>query len=230
MFAVVSIFISFVAVCIYRGFNIGEHSHLILKMIASSVFLVVGAIATFQINRPRMLLFVFIGLVCGLLGDFFLVTPYDSLFKWNFGFPVGLGFFFIEFVLLILAFSSQKPIGAREFVIAAVIFIPIFIVLLKSKNSFGALLIPILIYAYTVLLACVSSATLGYGTQYDTAKILLVLGVWLFAFSDLILGLNMSKKLTAIGIKSTEWANYCNSFLYFVGQTMIACSIYYYKK
>ena len=229
MFAVISIFLSFVAVCIYQGFDIGEHSHLILKMMASSVFVVVGAIALFKTGRSMVLLLIFIGLVCGFLGDFFLVTPYDSLFRWKYGFAIGLGFFFLEFVLLIIAFSSQKAIGLKELIIAAVLFLPLLFVLLKSKQSFGVLLVPILIYAFTVLSASVSAATLGYGTQNETAKIFLVLGVWLFAFSDLILGLDMSGKLTAIGVKSKEWPHFCNAFLYFVGQTMIACSIYYYK-
>lgn len=230
MFAAVSIFLSFVAVCVYMGFNIGEHSHLILKMVSSSVFLAVGAIAFFRTERPKVLLLVFLGLFCGFLGDFFLAAQYDSLFKWNFGFTVGLGFFFLEFVLLIWAFSIQKPLGIKELVITAALFLPLLLVLLKAKQSFGALLIPVLIYAFTVLAASVSSATIGYGTQGETAKILLVLGVWLFAFSDLILGLNMSGKLTVIGIKSKDWANYCNAFLYFTGQAMIASSIYYYKK
>ena len=82
MFAVISIFLSFVAVCVYMGFDIAEHSHLILKMIASSVFVAVGAIAIFKTDRPRLLILIFIGLVCGFFGDFFLVTPYDSLFRW----------------------------------------------------------------------------------------------------------------------------------------------------
>jgi uncharacterized membrane protein YhhN len=229
MFAVVSIFLSFIAICFYMGFNIGEHSHLILKMLTASVFLAVGAIAFFRSERLKVLFLVFLGLVCGFLGDFFLATQHDSFFKWNFGFAVGLGFFFLEFVLLILAFSMQKPLGVKELVTAAVLCLPLIFVLIKARQSFGALLIPAIIYTFTVLVASVSSATIGYSGQNETARILLVLGIWLFAFSDLILGLNISGKLPAIGVISSQWANYCNAFSYFLGQTMIACSIYYYK-
>ena len=191
MFAVVSIFLSFVAVCIYMGFNIGEHSHLILKMVSASVFLAVGAIAFFRTDRPKVLLLVFLGLICGFIGDFFLAAQHDSFFKWDFGFNVGLGFFFIEFVLLIIAFSTQKPLGIKELIIAAAISLPLIFILLQVRQSFGSLIIPIIIYAFTVLFASVSSATIGYTGQNEIAKIFLVLGVWMFAFSDLVLGLNM---------------------------------------
>lgn len=238
MFAAISLVISMLSVVVYStGVATGKWAT-VIKMIAAAIFVVCGFLAIkLSKNTSSYSWLIVSGLVCGFIGDFFLASVYTPGLKWSWGFEVGMFFFLIEHVLLIIALTKLQNINLKDFIITAIIYIPFLILFIIGRDKLGILLIPMIIYGFVLFFITVKAFSLYSTSINEPTKILLILGIAFFCLSDIILGLNMTFDLNAVLIKifkstsiNSQWIYFSNSVTYFLGQTMIASTIYYINK
>jgi len=239
MFAAISLVISMISVIIYSSGVTVNKSTIILKMIASTVFLVCGILARkLSKNNLQYSWLVISGLACGFIGDFLLAAKYTAGLKWSWGFEAGLLFFFIEHILLILALTGIQRISLKDIIISAIVYIPFLLLFITGREKLETLLIPMIVYGFILIFVTVKAFSIPAALVNSPTQILLAVGIAFFCLSDIILGLSMTFDLNAEIAKlfscpkpyDTQWIFFSNAITYFLGQTMIASTIFYIKK
>lgn len=206
-----------------------------LKTITSLLFVataVSGAIynyivtGTLGVSKLTFFGLIFLGLVCGVIGDLTLdlkVTYQVSNLRHSDVYTFfGIGAFGIGHILYIVAVAIFFGFSGWSILIAVALTALIFTVsLFLIRMNFGKFLIPSIVYAFllTLFLACTIVA--GVVTAFTVPVILLVVGAGLFLLSDLVLSViyfdgHEAKALIII-----------NHVLYYAAQFLIALSVYY---
>ena len=137
-------------------------------------------------NTKTMNKFFVLGLFFSFLGDVLLLGTGETYFIF------GLLFFLIAhvFYIIIALKILQKP-KPKEFVIAGIPFLLLFLVLINVLYAgLGSMKIPVIVYALTISFFGIVSLILYLQTKTKTS-LLLVVGVLVFITSDTILALNL---------------------------------------
>lgn len=162
---------------------------------------------------------IIIGILFGLLGDFFLALKKVHKEK-EVIFITGLVAFLIGHIFYIIAFSLINPINKLDFVFAF-IYLTITLVVFKiSKLDFGNLKYGVILYSSVIaLMMGKATSVLLYGGNSSISNIVFI-GALLFGLSDGVLSFSM------FGKKNEGKLSVCCHLLYFPAQLIIALSVY----
>lgn len=239
MFVGIAVLISFMVVSLYTaGLRAnGVDLYILGKAACSAVFIATGVYSLlknrFRSNYCRL---VFIGLFFGFIGD--MLLAFDVGRDGNLLFILGMVAFFINHILYILAFFTLDRFKWRDVFISAVIFSLLAWFIIAKSQSIGNMLVPLLIYMAVMSFTSSKAISVALSKKAgETATILFCTGALLWAFSDVALGIDMyiddasvlrgiAKSLHAT---SEGWLGFSNAFSYFIGQTLMACSIMYHR-
>ena len=242
MFTAIALLVSFIFIMIYEA-KIGNSIDIsmIFKLLTSGVFVVTGIIGVILNKQHSMYKwFILSGLIVAIFGDFCLAYQYKSSDIW---FMIGMGAFVVTHVLFTVGLYQIDSFRWREIIISAVFYGLLAWFLLTWGGQMGDMTVPVLIYMATMAFMCgkAISVVISCGAIIEEMGSFLILaGALLFAISDIILGICMfvdigelvrfltANKLTFCG--KTDDIMVFNAFTYFIGQTLIACSIYYVRK
>lgn len=197
---------------------------LILKMTASLLFLVFGAVAYFQGSRNDGLYVALImtGLASGCAGDYILGLRRIKTQKFQEYLIYGMAMFLIGHISYIIAFGKYAKLSFYWVIaIALAFFLLMFFILKHSGIGFGKvkwacygyLMISSLVLVYAVVNSVMirSNRTMAAG-----------IGTALFVLSDLFLCFCYFHRKSSL--KMIKWMNI---ICYYGGQLLIALSIYY---
>lgn len=199
---------------------------LLLKMICSTSFLAIGILAkVFTHNQSVYSLVIIIALCLAWIGDLLLGLNGSKAF-----FVIGGFFFLLTHFCYITAFSLQASNSAHVLSVFEIVFSVCLLILFEAYNkkkniSLGKLHIPVLIYGLilTTMLAksFVFSKSL-FMSGSVAAALSVLFGAVLFFISDFTLTYTIleEKRKTDVRYK------FINSLSYFLGQTLIAFSIF----
>ena len=196
---------------------------LILKISGSFVFVYMAIWAFFKNpTNPNYFILVFIGLIFSFLGDVFLVLKSKTDNGFDKIFFLGLASFIITHIFYSLAFISLGSLNIYTLICTILTFF-IFMKFFKSlKNfSFKSMAIPCYIYILAISFMLCNALSLISCNLNKTALLFLTIGALLFFISDFIISFilffdNCPKFLGII-----------NLITYYLGQILIALSIYY---
>jgi len=208
---------------------------LTFKMICSTLF-VLGAYLSMSVanNFGLFARIVFLGLVCGFVGDFFLgINGHKALFV------IGVFFFLFNHLIYCYAFTKARNLlfpgsGTRLVYIIEVISVLVIIgalIIIFKLNGFslrgpGGLLV---IYGFVLSYMLVKATSLGYrlfvtGTaDGEIGSGMLVCGALLYFISDVSLGMILLGNIRKYPLKCF------NNLTYIVAQMLIGLSLLYIK-
>ncbi|MCL2630922.1 MAG: lysoplasmalogenase [Firmicutes bacterium] len=208
-------------------FNIKQNIRLrlLFKFVASLLFLAVGFFASLQSGTDkRYFLFIFSALMCGLLGDLFLVVKGFFEDGNRIMFEVfGMASFLLGHILYIVLFITTA--GAFNFAVLAIaLSAPLTICLLQKFKVFdlGKLFLPATVYC--TILALMTATAVNFFIQINSTPALLAMiaGI-LFFVSDFSLALrNYNKKITKTGVSVLV---YVVLLTYYTAQVLFGLSI-----
>ena len=201
------------------------HTNLILKVVSSLLFILLGCASYAAGGRPANAIFIIIGLVFGLVGDAFLdmkyLYPQDEDAHTFTGFAAFIaGHVFYTLFL----FMNYKALPAH--IITAVIVgvaagIIIFATPKLMKLDYGKFRIISSVYAAFLVFITVYALLVAFDGK-DAARWLMGIGLVLFLLSDLVLSQIYFGK-----DKNTPANAGINHALYYAGQILIAFSIFF---
>ena len=205
---------------------------LVLKMICSTAFVIIGVISMFISNNfsPYSITMV-IGLVLGWIGDYFLhAKPTNAYFATGFiSFFLGHIAYIVAYVRATpLVYSDYKMFNAGEIIVAVIVLVAALVVSKVFKVNFSPKVVKYAIAAYFTLITfmLIRASALGYcyyanGGEYGVLPlVLLSVGAVCFVLSDATLGI-----IGFGGQKKNYPLKIFNILTYFWGQVMLASSI-----
>ena len=205
--------------------TVGGAYGIVTKTIASFAFILLGAVGITQGGFDMFSLFVMLGLVCGLIGDIILdnkvVYKEHANIYLNSGmlsFGIGHVFYFVASTYLAASLANR---GEILFIAIGIALVATFLIMLASKPlklNFGKFFYQTLAYtliltfmsAYSILLAC-----------YIPYMWIFAAGITLILLSDLVL----SNQYFG-GQQDNKLFTWINHVLYYLGQIMIAASLF----
>jgi uncharacterized membrane protein YhhN len=152
---------------------------------------------------------VVVGLACALVGDVLLMLPQDR-------FVAGLASFLLAHLAYLMAFTAGVPLGTAPALVLPLVAVG-FLLLRLLWPGLGALRVPVVLYAATILLMVWQA----WGRRLalpSTGSTLAALGATLFLASDAILALNRFHR-------SVRHAQALIMTTYVAAQALIACSV-----
>ena len=201
-----------------------------LKMTLSTLFCVLGGwgLLSWPAGPPEEAIFILCGLVCALIGDYFLRFIQIDARKFN----CGILFFAGAQAFFLVSMFTVQGIGPVEFVFTALLLAAALILMKKQSWQLGKAQGPLTVYmillslmmakALVTVLAPTAGAELWPSTVSPRipAYFFMAAGAVLFWTSDLLLGIwNYHSRKNSI----TAW----NSITYFTGVFLIALSLQY---
>ncbi|MDO4529357.1 MAG: lysoplasmalogenase family protein, partial [Lachnospiraceae bacterium] len=166
---------------------------LLLKTIASLLFILLGLTGCFfsSLPVPMLALFMVFGLVCGLIGDIYLdmkfVYPKDETLNTF----TGFGAFMLGHCFYTIFLFSYYKITLVHLLISIaagiVIGIAIFVTPKLMKLNYGRYRVISSIYAGLLVFVTVYALLLEVAAGHSVSKLLFFIGIVLFLLSDLIL-------------------------------------------
>lgn len=192
---------------------------LILKTAASFFFCLIGFLAYRQAASPIARL-IFFGLIFGLIGDFFLNLRFLSADHAQKIFLIGILFFLIGHIIYLCAIiplSKDLPLCIGIGVIIAAALLAYIFKTMKVKMAFK-------IFGVFYLGAIIIMTVIAIGNFFrigNTLTALYALGAIFFTLSDIVLIFN------TFGSTSRFSLRIANLSLYYIGQLLIAFSLYF---
>ena len=201
---------------------------LLLKTIASLLFILLGLTGCFfsSLPVPMLALFMVFGLVCGLVGDVFLdlkyVYPQDETLHTF----TGFGAFMLGHCFYTLFLFLNYEIKTAHFLISIAAGILLAIVIYATpklmKLDYGKYRIISSVYAGLLVFVTVYALLLEVAAGHSVSKLLFFIGIVLFLLSDLILS-----QIYFGENKGTTGNKIANHLTYYLGQILIAASIWF---
>jgi len=200
----------------------GSKTVLGLKAATSLGFVVLGLLNLKQANELRAGTTVFIGLVCGFLGD--IILGFRHLYRSHKRelFYGGLLLFFVGHVVYILAFLSLR--SGQGFLIVLVALVLLAVVYLLSRHyhiDYGDA--KNAVFAYMAVSSLLLSLVfINVISAYSKLKLLIFIGALSFVISDFLLSFIYFRKMSRPKIRLFKAVNIVS---YYLGQTLFAVSI-----
>ncbi|HKM29691.1 MAG TPA: lysoplasmalogenase family protein [Bacilli bacterium] len=226
LFVIIGIMMVSMIVYMYYYFKVTKEIRLALKLATSLWFVLLGIAAIFiQTDKNiKFSIIMLLGLIFGFLGDAVLGLRRTNSESNKAFFCVGLLAFMLGHILYSLAYFSFSSYPQYiYFLVALAVTVVLIVVVELTKVKLGYLRAPNYLYTYissflltTIVLAVIDGFTLG--------KTLALLGIVSFISSDVILNYLYFKELSPAKFKIYK---YINIVTYYVGQMLIALSIYF---
>ena len=161
---------------------------LLIKSITSACFVLLGALNLYfafknKAENKKFCILMLVGLFFAMLGDILLEIE----------FIVGALLFAVGHVFYFIAYCHLLPFKWKDLIYGAAIFVPatLFIVLAPIFD-FGGTLMELVCVFYAVIISCmVGKSISNVVKEKSLLTILLLVGSFLFFFSDLMLLLNV---------------------------------------
>lgn len=188
-----------------------------LKLALSVVFCAVGLIGATLNDFSLYAVFILLGLMASLAGDYFLIYIESDIKKYTTGI---LCFGMTHFLFLI-----SMLIAGGFFLPNLFVSIMIYGLLLnfanRKKIDFGEVKYPLYAYSLLIILMTVKALSMMYFSPYDMqSRLFMALGASLFISSDIFL-------LIYEYMGGKYKFRILNSIAYFTGQLLIAASLFY---
>jgi len=196
------------------------------KMICSSLFIAAALCCIFMGKGfTEYAKYIFIGLLCGALGDLLIHFVTDKAIINVMGgvaFLIGHIFFIIAFIRELLKLNpSEKPISISSLIVAAVFVIVYFTFIKVKKIKIGILTVPVIIYAFTIITMLISAVRFTAALSVTAAFLTALLGAILFVCSDSTLAV-----FTFGGERfRKKWLKNFYIITYFTAQFLIGASV-----
>lgn len=179
--------IAFILFCLIDFFGIYLDKQMMVNF--AKPMLMITLFWYYYSNAKKLNKYFVLGLFFSFLGDILLLGTGEMYFVF------GLLFFLIVHVFyIIMVFKIIQITKPKEFIIASVPFLLLFLVLMNVLYAgLGAMKIPVIIYAITISFFGIVSLILYLQAKTKISMLLLV-GVLTFITSDTILALNLFYK------------------------------------
>lgn len=201
---------------------------LLCKTLASLFFVLIGMVPFIRQTRSaemptalynNIIDFVFIGLVCGAVGDF-LLNLRNNVKKSMPVFALGILVFMAGHVMYLLALLKVNQYVWQSLVLAAVIAaILIAIIIPKAQASAGFKIFGAVYIALVVTMMCMAFGAM-LTRKFGLDTVLFFIGSVLFTVSDVVLILNSFCGPSKHSLRIT------NIYLYYLGQLTIAAYLW----
>lgn len=192
----------------------------VLKGLASLMFVIMGYLAFTRVNNPFNRIFYY-GLLCGMIGDILLNLRFVIKEQGQKIFLVGILVFLIGHILYLVGLVSQVRHGWVWYcvilgIIAAAALLTYIFKTMDIKTSFKIFGV---FYLGAVFIMC--AIAIGLAIYRPAPRsITYCIGAVLFTASDVILIFNTFSGTTKYSLRIT------NIFLYYLGQLLIAYSLF----
>lgn len=193
-----------------------SHRHMILKGITSAWFVLLGIINLIYAYKSKInyngILFIIIGLFLGMCADVFL---------W-FSLILGILFFASGHIFYIFAFYKLEKFNKKDLlIITEIAVVSIFIVFVSGFISITDPLIYCLLIGYTCIISIMlGKACTNYFNQKSYSRLIMLIGCFLFWFSDLMLAFDMFGNVHEI-------VGQLCVYTYWPAQNILAYSLYH---
>ncbi|MDD3171813.1 MAG: lysoplasmalogenase [Bacilli bacterium] len=214
------------SIYMYYHFRVKKEINLLLKLITSFWFVLLGIVAIFlkESGNVNYCIMMFAGLISGFIGDAILGLKGVFPERKKIFFCLGLIMFFVGHVFysrVFFEFSSYP--NYIYFFIALVLTVLIIILLEITHVELGKLKFPNYAYIY-ISSFLLTTAILGIVNGYSIGKLIALIGVLSFVLSDFLLSYLYFKKIAFPKFKVLK---YINIITYYSGQILLALSIYF---
>lgn len=169
-------------------------------------------------NRLYFIL-IFIGILCGLIGDFLLALDKLYIRKYKRYFISGLTSFLVGHIFYIKAFTLINPINIYDFIFAVICILIPYYVSKKTNLDFKELQIPIYLYTLVISLMLGKATSILLFSNNQPINVVIFIGTLLFVISDGFLSFDIFGEK-----KSNLLTVYCH-LSYFPAQIMLALSV-----
>ena len=206
------------------AFIIVDHKYhnwmsIILKTLASIVFVFLGVYESRNLASSAQCKFIWGSLVFNLFGDFTLILRNVDKKHKDLIFILGMLFFMIShFFLLALLIIRNSGLLITSVLITAVLFAVIVYIILKKIETSKTILFFGLVYLYVIILVFVY-ALMIYLNSPNTFNLIFTIGYFLFMSSDIILTFQKFDKNAPTYLQPIYRA------LYYVSQIITAVAI-----
>ena len=210
-----------------KNYNIGA---VIIKIIASLGFVLLGVFSFYHTGRHILSIFLVTGSILGMLGDIFLGLKH--VYKENSKLYVKAGFlsFALGHIFYVSGMFSEFFIPSSSFlyvllpiVVAALLGTMMLVVEKPLKMHYGSMKIMICLYAFFLFCTPCSAFSLLVLNNFSiTTLLMLAPAGFLFATSDFLLC-----NTYFADNRDTPAFNFINSVTYFLAQYTIAFSIFF---
>lgn len=195
-----------------------SHRHMILKGITSAWFVLLGTINILyaykcKIENINVMIYIVIGLFLGMCADVFL---------W-FSLIFGILFFASGHIFYIIAFFQLEKFKTKDvYVIIEIAVVSIFIVFVSGFITITDPLIYVLLIGYTCIISIMlGKACTNYFSHKSLSRLIMLIGCFMFWFSDLMLAFDMFGNVHDI-------VGQLCVYTYWPAQNILAYSLYHY--
>ncbi len=200
-----------------------KNLYLVSKICGSSIF-IYTAIFSYINNSTNFNYFIliFIALIFSFLGDVFLALKSKPLEKLDTMFFLGLTSFVITHIFYSSAFITLGSLNIFILILAVLVSLTLIIFFKSLKNfSFKNWIIPSYIYIFAISFMFCNALGLIKCNLNKTSLLLLIVGPLLLFISDFIISFILFFK------NSHKLLRPINLITYYLGQILIALSIFY---
>lgn len=202
---------------IYFDMKLEQSDSLKLKMTLSTTFCLTGLIGTTLNDFNFYTVFILFGLIFAMVGDYYLIFINSDTAK----FIKGIMFFGITHIFFIASMYSIVPFTIWNLIISIFIYVIVLYFIDKQKVDFRSAKYPLYIYSMMLILMTVKAIFMIFVSPFTMqSRILFASGALLFFISDIFLG-------TYVYINQFAVFKIFNSITYFIGQLLIAASLFY---
>ncbi len=192
-----------------------------LKILTSQTLFLFGIFAYFKSSNMNYAQFILIGLTFGVLGDIFLgLQKIDRKHK-QFHLLIGISSFLLGHIFYSIAFQKYSELTEYIYLpIPIILTLGSIIIILFSKTQLGKA--KYLSFAYVLVSAFFLTFAFGtFKNGFSLFSLAVAIGALSFSFSDFILCF-----LYFRSVKKYRLLKYINIILYYLGQILIASSIW----
>ncbi len=221
-----SLFFVILIICyyyFYSFFKKNKSRTYIIKIVLSSLFVIIGINSFINSEFNTIKLLLFIGVLLCLIGDILLGLRfifYNHKIKFLF---LGMISFFCSHIMYAISFFLLSETKAGILLLSIVLLYSISLAILKYTNvKFGKLLVPCLIYMLTAT-SIFSLAILTLINNYSNGILLLFIGVVSFVISDIFLAYSMFNS----DCENIKIIKFISIYSYFPAIAIIAQAIYF---
>jgi len=191
----------------------------ILKGLASLVFVLIGFVGWLQSPSSNFTNCVFAGLLLGMLGDILLNLRFVYPDKGQKIFLGGIAAFLIGHILYLCALIPSVKHLYVDIAIGAVLAAALLIYIFKTmKVKLAFKIFGIVYLGAVIIMTCMALDIAFFAASPRT--ITFAIGAILFTVSDIVLIFNTFSDVTKFSLRIT------NLSLYYIGQVLIACSLF----
>jgi uncharacterized membrane protein YhhN len=188
-----------------------------LKLALSVVFCAVGLIGATLNDFSLYAVFILLGLMASLAGDYFLIYLESDIKKYT----TGILCFGMTHLFFLISMLIAGGFFLPNLFVSIIIYGLLFNFANKKKIDFGEAKYPLYAYSLLIVLMTVKALSMMYFSPYDMeSRLFMALGATLFISSDIFL-------LIYEYMGGKYKFRVLNSTAYFTGQLLIAASLFY---